>query len=179
MKLYCVGDLAHSFFDRIVLYVYFLFIYHYGICRRIAYEGNRYMVNGRQRLTHVKDASTSCCENRDGGATSVAIRRSLGRRLLPTLLASSLVLCLMAAVAQANDQPESETKVTVAEPPNQDLLLFWEEKELYVQTATRTAKPISQVAENMVVVTAKDIADMNARNVAEVLRRHCCPIVNT
>lgn len=128
------------------------------------------MVNGRQMLTEAKDASISCCENRDGGATSVMQRRS-GRRLLPTLLASSLVLCLMVAVAQASDQAEPDPKVTVAEPPNQDLLLFWEEKELYVQTATRTAKPISQVAENMVVVTAKDIADMNARNVAEVLKR--------
>ncbi|HJV67303.1 MAG TPA: TonB-dependent receptor plug domain-containing protein [Geomonas sp.] len=54
---------------------------------------------------------------------------------------------------------------------DRDLLMFWEEKELYVQTATRTAKPISQVAENMEVITAKDIEDMNAHTVDEVLSK--------
>ena len=37
----------------------------------------------------------------------------------------------------------------------EDLLMFWEEKDLFVQTATRNEKPISQVAENMTVITAK------------------------
>ncbi|OGU07313.1 MAG: hypothetical protein A2075_13675 [Geobacteraceae bacterium GWC2_58_44] len=95
--------------------------------------------------------------------------RSFGRRLLLTLLASSLFLSSDPAGAQENEQ--SGTEAAFADSPNKDLLLFWEEKELYVQTATRTAKPISQVAENLVVVTAKDIADMNAHNVAEILRR--------
>ena len=49
--------------------------------------------------------------------------------------------------------------------------MFWEEKDLFVQTATRNEKPISQVAENMTVITAKDIEDMNAHTVAEVLNR--------
>lgn len=53
----------------------------------------------------------------------------------------------------------------------EDLLMFWEEKDLFVQTATRNQKPISQVAENMTVITAKDIEDMNAHTVAEVLNR--------
>ena len=53
----------------------------------------------------------------------------------------------------------------------EDLLMFWEEKDLFVQTATRNDKPISQVAENMTVITAKDIEDMNAHTVAEVLNR--------
>lgn len=52
-----------------------------------------------------------------------------------------------------------------------ELLLFWEEKDLYVQSATRHEKPISKVAENMTVVTAKEIEDMNAHTVAEVLNR--------
>ena len=52
-----------------------------------------------------------------------------------------------------------------------DLLLFWEEKDLFVQSATRHAKPVSQVAENITVITAKDIEDMNAHTVAEVLNR--------
>ncbi|MBI5409630.1 MAG: TonB-dependent receptor [Nitrospirae bacterium] len=53
----------------------------------------------------------------------------------------------------------------------EDLLVFWEEKDLYVVTATRHFKPISQAAENISVVTAKDIEDMNAHTVAEVLSR--------
>ena len=49
--------------------------------------------------------------------------------------------------------------------------MFWEEKDLFVQTATRNEKPISQVAENMTVITAKDIEDMNVHTVVEVLNR--------
>jgi sulfur relay (sulfurtransferase) DsrF/TusC family protein len=43
-----------------------------------------------------------------------------------------------------------------------ELLLFWDEKDLYVETATRHEKKISQVAEDMTVITAKEIEDMNA-----------------
>ena len=92
-----------------------------------------------------------------------------GGRLILVLLAGALLLWSDLAIPQENEQAEANE--AVADESNQDLLLFWEQKELYVETATRTAKPISQVAENMVVVTAKDIADMNAHNVAEVLRR--------
>lgn len=53
----------------------------------------------------------------------------------------------------------------------EDMLLFWEEKDLYVQTATRNEKLLSQTAENMVVVTSKDIEEMNAHSVDEVLNR--------
>ncbi|MDO8785974.1 MAG: TonB-dependent receptor plug domain-containing protein, partial [Syntrophales bacterium] len=52
-----------------------------------------------------------------------------------------------------------------------DLLLFWEEKDLYVRTATRHEKPISQAAENITVISAKDIEEMNAHTVSEVLNR--------
>jgi vitamin B12 transporter len=52
-----------------------------------------------------------------------------------------------------------------------ELLLFWDEKDLYVETATRHEKKISQVAEDMTVITAKEIEDMNAHTVAEVLNR--------
>jgi vitamin B12 transporter len=74
--------------------------------------------------------------------------------------------------AAAQDPPASgRTQVAQAAPSDSDLLLFWEEKELYVQTATRTEKPLNQVAENMTVVTAKEIEDMNAHNLADVLNR--------
>ncbi|MBA4395604.1 MAG: TonB-dependent receptor, partial [Desulfobacca sp.] len=50
------------------------------------------------------------------------------------------------------------------------LRLFYKEKDLVV-SATRHPKPISQVAENITVVTAKEIEEMNAHTVAEVLNR--------
>ncbi len=50
------------------------------------------------------------------------------------------------------------------------LRLFYKEKDLVV-SATRHPKPISQVAENITVVTAKEIEEMNAHTVAEVLAR--------
>lgn len=60
---------------------------------------------------------------------------------------------------------------SASEETIKDLLLFWEEKDLYVQTATRHEKPISQVAENITVISAKDIEEMNAHTVSEVLNR--------
>jgi vitamin B12 transporter len=50
------------------------------------------------------------------------------------------------------------------------LRLFYNEKDLVV-SPTRYPKPISQVAENITVITAKDIETMNAHTVAEVLNR--------
>lgn len=50
------------------------------------------------------------------------------------------------------------------------LRLFYKEKDIVV-SATRHPKPISQVAENVTVVTAKEIKEMNAHTVAEVLAR--------
>lgn len=58
-------------------------------------------------------------------------------------------------------------------PPTQsgNIQMFWDEKDSDVQTATRTDIPYSQTAENMSVITAEDIADMNAHSLAEVLNR--------
>jgi len=50
------------------------------------------------------------------------------------------------------------------------LKLFYDEDEL-VEAATRTPKPLSQVAENVTVITADEIKAMNAHTVAEVLNR--------
>lgn len=52
-----------------------------------------------------------------------------------------------------------------------EFLIFWEEKDIFVQTATRHEKPISQAAENITVITAKEIEEMNAHTVSEVLNR--------
>ncbi|MDA8433670.1 MAG: TonB-dependent receptor [Nitrospiraceae bacterium] len=92
--------------------------------------------------------------------------------------ASALILCLFIfpgarfsyAAEGSNDQPDT-SKMSPAELTKAELLLFWDEKDLYVQSATRSQKSISQVAENMTVVTAKEIEDMNAHTVAEVLNR--------
>ncbi len=48
------------------------------------------------------------------------------------------------------------------------LELFYDEKNLVV-TPTRTAKSISQIAENITVITAEEIKGMNAHSVAEVV----------
>ena len=120
------------------------------------------MTNGK-----VKGALRFC---REGGAGMIrGNERGRSGGLLLALLVFSLLLLSDFALAEEKDDSPAED--AVADTTNQELLLFWEEKELYVQTATRTAKPISQVAENMVVVTAKDIEDMNAHSVAEVLNR--------
>jgi len=57
-----------------------------------------------------------------------------------------------------------------SEEEMQVLQMFYKEKDLVV-SATRNPKPISQVAENITVITAKDIENMNAHTVADVLNR--------
>jgi vitamin B12 transporter len=49
------------------------------------------------------------------------------------------------------------------------LLMYFKEEELQVVSSTRSIKSISRVAENMTVVTAKDIERMNAHTLADVL----------
>ncbi|HLD29275.1 MAG TPA: TonB-dependent receptor plug domain-containing protein, partial [bacterium] len=76
-----------------------------------------------------------------------------------------LFLCLalaMTSFCQAFAAPfEEEMEV---------LRLFYSEKALVV-SSTRHPKPISQVAENITIVTAREIEEMNAHTVAEVLNR--------
>ncbi|BBA69944.1 TonB-dependent receptor plug domain-containing protein [Geobacter sulfurreducens] len=48
------------------------------------------------------------------------------------------------------------------------LEMFYEDKELVV-TPTRDPKPVSQVAENITVITAKEIRNLNAHTLADVL----------
>ena len=52
----------------------------------------------------------------------------------------------------------------------QILHMFYKEKDLVV-SATRHPKPVSQVAENISIITAKEIEEMNAHTVADVLNR--------
>jgi vitamin B12 transporter len=49
--------------------------------------------------------------------------------------------------------------------------MYFREQELLVVSSTRHAKPVSLVAENISIITAQEIEDMNAHTVAEVLDR--------
>ena len=75
-------------------------------------------------------------------------------------------ICLIAAslfsafFSLASAQPDEDRKF---------LLMYFKEEELVVESATRGQKPITQVAENVTVVTAEDIKLMNAHTVAGVL----------
>lgn len=103
------------------------------------------------------------------------MRHSDNRRMSRILAASLLGTVLLCApgVEAAEQAPAA-----VATPSEDNLLMFWEEKELYVQTATRSEKPITQVAENMTVITSKEIAAMNANSINEVLARQAGVFVN-
>lgn len=61
--------------------------------------------------------------------------------------------------------------ITLAQPDEDKkfLLMYFKEEELVVESPTRGKKPLTQVAENITVVTADDIKLMNAHTVADVL----------
>ncbi len=56
-----------------------------------------------------------------------------------------------------------------AEEDKDFLLMYFKEEELVVESPTRGPKSITQVAENVTVVTADDIKLMNAHTLADVL----------
>ena len=87
---------------------------------------------------------------------SWSCRREKAGLVLLTLLGGGLLFC-PAAAAQSREELQT-------------LQLFYKDKDLVV-SATRNPKPISQVAENITVVTAREIEAMNAHSVAEVLNR--------
>jgi vitamin B12 transporter len=87
----------------------------------------------------------------------------IARLLAVSCLGTALISPLWAGAAESVQVAEATTK--------DDLLLFWEEKDLIVESATRTDKPLSQTAENMIVITAEEIEKMNAHSVDEVLSR--------
>lgn len=95
--------------------------------------------------------------------------RPQGNRWITRLLATSLMGAALFCTPRTG--AAEQVQVAMTSPPDDELLMFWEEKELYVQTATRSEKPLTQVAENMTVITSKEIEVMNANSVAEVLAR--------
>ena len=73
----------------------------------------------------------------------------------------SFILTIVYVCHTCSAQSEEEMKI---------LCMFYKEKDLVV-SPTRNPKPISQVAENITVVTAREIEEMNAHTVAEALNR--------
>ena len=63
-----------------------------------------------------------------------------------------------------------QTSAAQSEEEMKILRMFYREKDLVV-SPTRHPKPISHVAENITVVTAREIEEMNAHTVAEILNR--------
>jgi vitamin B12 transporter len=82
-------------------------------------------------------------------------------RPIPFILGFCVILSIIIPCSPATAQTPEEMTV---------LALFYEEKDLVV-TPTRNPKPVSQVAENITVITAREIEAMNAHTVAEVLNR--------
>ncbi|MBI5575115.1 MAG: TonB-dependent receptor [Deltaproteobacteria bacterium] len=99
------------------------------------------------------------------------VQGSLRKAVLPL---SALLLIIIPVCVDSADhavKPAMQDIQLAAATTKEELLLFWEEKDLYVQSATRHPKPISRAAENIAVVTAKEIEEMNAHSVEEILNR--------
>jgi len=81
------------------------------------------------------------------------------------LKASTFTICFLLAMVW-----QSHRSAAQLEEEMRILRMFYREKELVV-SPTRHPKSISQVAENITVVSEKQIKEMNAHTVAEVLNR--------
>ncbi|WP_298268147.1 TonB-dependent receptor [Geobacter sp.] len=83
-----------------------------------------------------------------------------GKRLVLSVVTGlGLVAGILGGVAPAHAQTEEDLRV---------LEMFYEDKDLVV-TPSRDPKPISEVAENITVVTAREIEAINAHTLADVL----------
>ncbi len=81
------------------------------------------------------------------------------KRTFLFLYVLSIAFCLTTPLYAQQDEKEEELKV---------LQMFYKENDL-VETATRYPKPITQVAENITVVTAEDIEAINAHTLTDIL----------
>jgi vitamin B12 transporter len=81
------------------------------------------------------------------------------QRILFLLYTLSIVLYLSSPAFAQPEEAEDEMKV---------LRMFYKENDL-VETASRYPKPISQVAENITIVTAAEIEAINAHTLSDVL----------
>ena len=72
-----------------------------------------------------------------------------------------LILCILFLCKAAYSQVEEEMQI---------LSLFYDQNDLVI-SYTRNLKPISQVAANITVITSKEIKQLNAHSLADILRR--------
>ncbi len=79
---------------------------------------------------------------------------------------TKLWLCLLLALLCCTSPLHAESPAATEEM--QTLRMFYRDSDLVV-TPSRTPKPISQVAENISVITAKDIEEINAHTLADIL----------
>ena len=93
------------------------------------------------------------------------------KRTLRSLSATTLfALALAPSPLWAGQEAVATTSAAVA--VDSDLKLYFDKADLtLVESATRSQKPINQVAENITVITAAEIDAMNAHSLADVLDR--------
>lgn len=85
---------------------------------------------------------------------------NLKRRLIPISAFLIFMLQLLSTFTPVSAQTAEEKNF---------LLMYFKEEELVVESSTRSSKSVSQVAENVTVITASEIELMNAHTLAEVL----------
>jgi vitamin B12 transporter len=98
----------------------------------------------------------------DSGMGIVGSSQGWIRRLLS---GSAILACALLPAAAAGEHLDR-----LLEEEREMLSLYFGEEQL-VEVATRHPKPLSQVAENVTVITAAEIEAMHAHSVAEVLER--------
>lgn len=87
---------------------------------------------------------------------------SLFRRYSPLLLGPIILSVLITLAAACPAHAETDTDRELLE-------LYYEPQDLAVFSATRSPRPLSRSAENITVITAKQIEAMNAHTLADVL----------
>ncbi|HSH69481.1 MAG TPA: TonB-dependent receptor [Deferrisomatales bacterium] len=95
-------------------------------------------------------------------------------RMIFALVLGGAITAGAAPLPPTGADPAAGIVVAKAElsPATEDafLRLYFSDDQL-IQTATRAPKPVTQIAENVTVVTAQQIRDMNAHTLGEVLKR--------
>ena len=93
----------------------------------------------------------------NGRSMTAAMTRAIATKTCFTILGALFALICFIVPASAEEDGDLQT-----------LEMFYEGKDLVV-TAARNAKPLSQTAENVTVITAEDIETMGAHTLADVL----------
>ena len=83
-----------------------------------------------------------------------------------------VLFSMLSPVTTVSAMSEENTKelMKMSEQERKFLLMYFDEDDLFVISATRSLKSITRIAENVEVITKEDIELMNAHTVADVLR---------